>query len=430
MFGLADALYSDPGTEFTAEVVQHLNAWLGIRHVISIVDRHESNGVEGTNKKVLRIIRGIVYDERVQSRWSEPHILPLVFYIINSMKNSETGFSAMELMFGSEDARYFNIGRELTLPSNCHAYIKQLDADLKMLDKLTIEVQARIQKKREGSVTLENRNVFKPGDYVTFQENTDHHLPTKLTPRFRGPYVVISHRSNDVQCRHLNLGIVETFHVTRLQRFYATEEEAMRIAKIDRDQHTIKEIRGYRGDPWKRTTMTFEVHFADGTVLWKPYDDDLYQTYQFEQFVLSNHALRPLRHSAVAAKAERTRLNKINIDHKHLGAPAKQDVEFWLDAKHFGFAWFDSIAHRLPDPDHTRYVFHCTYTLWQNARNHLKICVCVTLTNETLIFTHYDVRQWGMYFTLQPDMVVVDRDFVNKVCSQIVTEKSAAELLQ
>ena len=45
MFGLADALYSDPGTEFTAEVVQHLNAWLGIRHIISIVDRHESNGV-------------------------------------------------------------------------------------------------------------------------------------------------------------------------------------------------------------------------------------------------------------------------------------------------------------------------------------------------------------------------------------------------
>jgi len=46
-----DELWSDPGANFMSEVVSKLSEWMGVCRVISLVDRHESNGVEGTNKQ-------------------------------------------------------------------------------------------------------------------------------------------------------------------------------------------------------------------------------------------------------------------------------------------------------------------------------------------------------------------------------------------
>jgi hypothetical protein len=51
-FGLVDYIQTDPGTEYMNEVVEQLNEWIGVRHRFSLVDRHESNGVEGTNKQI------------------------------------------------------------------------------------------------------------------------------------------------------------------------------------------------------------------------------------------------------------------------------------------------------------------------------------------------------------------------------------------
>ena len=68
-FGMYDELWSDPGSDLMAEVVQKLSEWMGIKRVISLVDRHESNGVEGSNKQILRHLRTLVHDLRVPTRW-------------------------------------------------------------------------------------------------------------------------------------------------------------------------------------------------------------------------------------------------------------------------------------------------------------------------------------------------------------------------
>ena len=44
-FGIFDELWSDPGSDLMSDAVKQLNSYLGIRHVVSLVDRHESNGV-------------------------------------------------------------------------------------------------------------------------------------------------------------------------------------------------------------------------------------------------------------------------------------------------------------------------------------------------------------------------------------------------
>ena len=102
-FGVFDELWSDPGSDLMAEVVQQLSEWMGIRRVISLVDRHESNGVEGTNKQILRHLRTLVHDLRVPKKWSDPTIHSLVLFAIIDGVNSETGVRPLDAMFGSVD---------------------------------------------------------------------------------------------------------------------------------------------------------------------------------------------------------------------------------------------------------------------------------------------------------------------------------------
>ena len=41
-FGIFDELSSDPGSDLMSDTVKQLNDYLGIRHVVLLVDRHES----------------------------------------------------------------------------------------------------------------------------------------------------------------------------------------------------------------------------------------------------------------------------------------------------------------------------------------------------------------------------------------------------
>ena len=101
--------FIDPGSEYTAEVIKHLHQWLGMNQKFSLVDRHTSSGVEGTNKQLLRHLRALVHDERVGNKWSDPTILPLILYLVNSSHSSETGVTPMQAKFGSIDMTYHQL---------------------------------------------------------------------------------------------------------------------------------------------------------------------------------------------------------------------------------------------------------------------------------------------------------------------------------
>ena len=68
----------------------------------------------------------------------------------------------------------------------------------------------------------------------------------------------------------------------------------MEAALRDFDQHVIHRIITFTGDPYKRTTTSFQVEFADGDILWKQNDKDLADTIQFEDFCRSHRFLWPL----------------------------------------------------------------------------------------------------------------------------------------
>jgi hypothetical protein len=91
-FGTFDQIFHDPGSAFESKVVKLLNQWIGIEDRVSLVNRHQSCGVEGTNKQVLRVegtnkqvlrhLRTLITDERMITKWSHPSILKMVEFIL------------------------------------------------------------------------------------------------------------------------------------------------------------------------------------------------------------------------------------------------------------------------------------------------------------------------------------------------------------
>ena len=63
----------------------------------SLVDRHESNGVEVANKQILRHVKTLICDKRIKERWSSPSVIGWVTYIINKLDDTESGLSLYEL---------------------------------------------------------------------------------------------------------------------------------------------------------------------------------------------------------------------------------------------------------------------------------------------------------------------------------------------
>ena len=73
-YGVYDEMIS-PGSDLMSEVLKHLTKWYGIRHIFSLVDRHDSNGVEGTNQSILEHLTALVTDERCQDTRSSLSVL-------------------------------------------------------------------------------------------------------------------------------------------------------------------------------------------------------------------------------------------------------------------------------------------------------------------------------------------------------------------
>ena len=248
-FGVFDEVWSDPGSDMMSDMVQQLNKWLGIKHVASLADRHESNGVEGSNKRLLGHLKTLVHDEWVVKKWSDPTILCLVTFALNDAISSETGVRPFDAKFGSEDGPYLRLPDSVIPSEITNAWVKALDQDLKHIRSVSAQFQAELIAERLAATPEETQNVFQPGDLVLFRLNPDNPLPTKLSSPFLGPYQVIQQRKNDVECKHLVMGTIKWFHVTRLKMFHGTEEEGYKAALLDADQHVIRRILRWKGDP-------------------------------------------------------------------------------------------------------------------------------------------------------------------------------------
>jgi len=418
-YGLIDAIITDPGSEFMNEVVAHLLKWLGIpHHRVSLVDRHESNGVEGTNKLVLRFLKALVMDERVKDRWSSPTVLPLVQFLLNSRDSSETGIVPFHAHFGSADATYFRMPEEGDELHRAHAYVKLLDSNLRLLSDISNKYQQNLAKERTSETPAEKQNMYQPGDLILFQLNPNESLPSKLTPKFYGPYEVISQVKNDITCKHIILGHVKVFHVTRVKMFHGSLPEAKRMAMLDNDQYVITRFVAYRGDPDVRTTMEFEVLFEDGSLVWLPWSKDLFETSQYEDYCRSRSELFTLVHDVKTAAKLLQDLRKAPITEVEPG-----DIVY-VDLRSYGAAWYATLP--LPDLHHIQYVLEYKYVKWVGSTKR-KIDARCDVFRERFDVDHVFVRRYGSQKVIvKSDMtVLIDADLVRKYPTLMPGAKSS-----
>ena len=88
---------------------------------------YKSNGVEGTNKQLLRHLKTLVHDERVINRWSDPTILCLIVFSINDAVNSETGVRPFDAKFGSMDGPYLQLPEKHLSKDITNEWVRLLD---------------------------------------------------------------------------------------------------------------------------------------------------------------------------------------------------------------------------------------------------------------------------------------------------------------
>jgi len=404
-FGLFDELWSDPGSDLMSEVVAQLNDWLGIRHVVSLVDRHESNGVEGTNKQILRHLRALCHDKRLEKRWSDPTVLALILFTINDEVNSETGIRPLDAKFGSEDGTYFKLPEQGTAPEITSAWLRNLNTDLSTIRQISRRHQEDLVRERTAlNPPLTDQNLFQPGDLILYRYPVGKSKPTKLSSPYLGPYKVIQHVKNDVEARHLSMGTIRTFHVSEVQLFAGSEDEARTLSQTDADQHQIQQFTAYIGDPSTRSTCEFEVVFADGSVLWLPWSKDLFDTVYYEDFCRLNPELYPLLFTVSDSKVRIREIRKQSIS---LVSPG---VSVYMSLRHFSPYWYDTL--KLDDLYHVQYVIRLCYTEWSNA-SHKTIRASIPVFGFTTPpLDNYFVTFYGQRTSMPQGAVLVDEAFL------------------
>jgi hypothetical protein len=213
-FGTYDSLYPDPGSAFTATVLDHLKQWIGIPHHVSLVGRHESNGTEHANGLFHGHLRRLIHDERFTNRWASDTVLPL---IIMTLPNTDIGgLSPAELKFGTRDHARFQLPPPLSPGHTYGDLVIALDRNLAIVRSITSSYQDSLRQRRQSHTPSTSHNTFQPGDYVLWNPlETPHSFRSnKLSPKLLGPYEVTEQIKNDISCRHVVTNIVSIQHAS------------------------------------------------------------------------------------------------------------------------------------------------------------------------------------------------------------------------
>lgn len=401
-FASFDTLISDPGSDFTSEMISLLNSWFGVHHIFSLVDRHESNGVEGANKQVLRHIKALICDERIRDRWSSPSVIGWVSFIMNKFDDSESGLSPYSLVFGSDVARNLRFPAGSLDAKTAPQFLKQLDKDLETLLEISREYQQKLIAQRVSPTV--KQNLYQPGDLVLWRYPDDKPLPSKLEYRYFGPYEVLSHSKNEVECRHLSKGNIKTFYVGELKRYAGTRERAKEIAELDADQYLIEGIFAHRGEPHMRTSMEFFIKFrGEKDPIWRVWDSDLFNSEPYVEYCKSKPSLWHLVNELKVSKQEMVRINNTPITEVKPG-----DVAF-VDLRFYGAEWYRQM--NLPDKDFKTYVVEFKYEEFK-FRNRKIVAYC-EIMDDRFTLDHVFVKEFGYATTFdQTEMVLVDKSFI------------------
>jgi len=197
-----------------------------------------------------------------------------------------------------------------------------------------------------------------------------------------------------------------TFHVSRVKPFFGTREEALEIAKYDKNQYTIVRFNHFTGNPHVRQSLSFNVTFEDGTID-MPYGQDLADSSQFDQYVNAHQVLYPLRYVTVKeAKSAASALTKTSITTINAGDTIFLHLRYY-DGR--SSMWYDSIG--LPEKQ--RHYLIPAQVIKSLNKESTRMLLYIPLFNSRNKIDAYDVT---LYVVRQEDfnsdtMIVIDASY-------------------
>ena len=399
-YGVPDAISTDPGSDFTSKNVEDLRKLLGMKHIISLVDWHTSNGVESSNKEVLRHLMAMFIDERVRDSWSHPVNICNVEHILNSTPSFETGESPNDLTFGSTDKLRFQIPSTPSDPTFARKYVAMLNDNLKLNREIAKKYRDSIlQKRLQRNDDIPNTQYI--ADNLVIREKPES-VKDKMLPGMFGPYVVLQQYKNDVTIRHMATGVVAVEHVSRLRPYTGNLADARRVAMADYDQTVIDRVVWYVGDINKRKSLEFKTIFADGDIRYKPFEQDLTSTIQFEDFCRSRQHLTQLLYSGKEAEKHKQLIMSAGIPTSIVAG-----TEFFMDIMYWGLDWY--VSKQLPDFESNVYVTKAVVL----ERRGKKILISLPLFKLQELWDAWIFHLYFLY-AMPSRGILVDQDFVTQ----------------
>lgn len=300
-FGAPGILRSDRGSQYVNNIIGEFTTLVVTTPQHTLAYSKEENAiVERCNKEVMRHLRAIILESRVQENWSCDQ-LPLVQRILNCEVKTNTGVSPAELLFGNA----IDLGRRV-LTEPVHMSEKPISEYMDNLLKkqtLLIEVAQETQQKHD----THHLSGFDP-DFTEYPINSyvllippEGNRP-KLSPRKKGPYRVVNFVGSKYTLQDLLSSKNFDVHISKLSpfNFDVTRTDPKTIAMDDAQEFLIDSIISHRGDRNRRTTMEFLVKwqgYSDDANSWEPYSE-LRDTDQLLAYLRANRlkSLIPIKH--------------------------------------------------------------------------------------------------------------------------------------
>ena len=300
-FGAPGVLRSDRGSQYVNNIIGEFTTLVVTTPEHTLAYSKEENAiVERCNKEVMRHLRAIILEARVQENWSCDQ-LPLVQRILNCEVKTNTGVSPAELLFGNA----IDLGRRV-LSEPVHMSEKPISEYMDNLLKrqtLLIEVAQETQRKHD----THHLSGFDP-DFTEYPINSyvllippEGNRP-KLSPRKKGPYRVVNFVGSKYTLQDLLTSKNFDVHISKLSPFNydVTRTDPKTIAMDDAQEFLIESVLSHRGDRNRRTTMEFLVKwqgYSDDANSWEPYSQ-LRDTDQLLAYLRANRlkSLIPIKH--------------------------------------------------------------------------------------------------------------------------------------
>lgn len=276
-FGPPQYLRSDRGSQFVCQLIDEFLCLVygGVRRQLTMAYRPEANGlVERCNQEVMRHLRALVMDRRLSDRWYLA--LPLVQRIINSTVHSATGISPARLVFG--DCVTLDRGLLFDYSSANMTTVSEYMRNILEVQDILMQNAESHQRQRDHdylATSPENPTTFEIGDLVLV--SYPNRPPSKLAPRWRGPYRVVNVMDNTLTLLDLVTERQIEKHVSMCKKFQVQDSaNLLDIAAVDSDHFLIDKIVDHVGNPRRKKSLQFRVRFqgyGEDDDLWYNYND-------------------------------------------------------------------------------------------------------------------------------------------------------------